>query len=239
MYHGHYRVESIRLPGWDYAQPGWYFVTVCVAERAGMPLGRVVDGTMQWSLAGSIVVEEWCKTEIVRPNVRLDEWVVMPDHLHGIIIIDGGCGPSANGASDDGRREHGDARGRGGVGAERVLGDLRDVGDERVLGDLRVETPRRGVSTSKFPVDSIKSASPHSHGGPQSAWKPGTLGAIINQFKSVCTKRIRAAGVPFAWQPRFHDRVIRHPQELVRVQEYIRANPEKWGREKEESAGHS
>jgi REP element-mobilizing transposase RayT len=231
MYHGHYRVESIRLPGWDYAQPGWYFVTVCVAERAGMPLGRVVDGTMQWSLAGSIVVEEWCKTEIVRPNVRLDEWVVMPDHLHGIIIIDGGCGPSANGASDDGQRERGDARGRGGVGAERVLGDLRDVGDERVLGDLRVETPRRGVSTSKFPVDSIKSASPHSHGGPQSAWKPGTLGAIINQFKSMCTKRIRAAEIPFAWQPRFYDRVIRHPQELVRVQEYIRANPEKWERE--------
>ncbi len=166
-FHGRYRVESTRLPGWDYAQPGWYFVTVCVADRVGMPLGRVMNGTMQWSVAGSIVAEEWCKTGIVRPNVRLDEWVVMPDHLHGIIVIDGGNPP--------------------------------------------VNLP---------------------------SWKPGTLGAIINQFKSMCTKRIHAVGVPFAWQPRFYDRVIRHPQELVRVQEYIRANPEQWGREAEESAGH-
>jgi len=76
-----------------------------------------------------------------------------------------------------------------------------------------VETPRRGVSTSPQP----------------SRLQPNSLGSIINQFKSVCTKRIRAAGHPqFAWQSRFYDHIIRNEKSLMAIRQYIYNNPAKW-----------
>jgi hypothetical protein len=55
------------------------------------------------------------------------------------------------------------------------------------------------------------------------------LGSIINQYKSICTKRIRDMGHPdFAWQPRFHDRRIRDEHETIRIREYIKHNPMAW-----------
>ncbi len=80
--------RSIRLKGYDYTGPGAYFVTVCTHER--IPLfGRVVDGETVLNEYGKIVREEWLRTARVRPNVELfaNEFVVMPNHIHGIIWI--------------------------------------------------------------------------------------------------------------------------------------------------------
>lgn len=54
---------------------------------------------------------------------------------------------------------------------------------------------------------------------------PQSIGSIINQYKSVCTKRIRAMGASFSWQPRFYDHIIRSERELGRIRDYIRNNP--------------
>ncbi len=81
----HHR-RSIRLKNYDYAQPGAYFVTVCT-NRMTCLLGEIVDGAMKLNPIGEVVEEEWLKTPILRPNVGLDEYVVMPNHLHGIIMI--------------------------------------------------------------------------------------------------------------------------------------------------------
>ena len=83
-----YHRRSIRLKGYDYTQPGAYFVTICTHGRK-MLFGRVVDGEMALNEFGEIVREEWFKTAQVRPYVRLyeDEFVVMPNHIHGIIWI--------------------------------------------------------------------------------------------------------------------------------------------------------
>ena len=78
--------RSIRLRGYDYTQPGAYFVTICVHQRA-MLFGRVVDGKMTLNKLGEIVREEWCRTAELRPNVELDAFVIMPNHIHGIIIL--------------------------------------------------------------------------------------------------------------------------------------------------------
>jgi len=86
-YQDRFRVESARLPGWDYASVGWYFVTICTRDRVTV-LGDVIDGKMQLSSIGEIVADEWQKTPQVRPNVTLDEWVIMPNHIHGIIVIE-------------------------------------------------------------------------------------------------------------------------------------------------------
>ncbi len=81
----HHR-RSIRLKGYDYSQEGAYYVTVCVRNRQCL-FGEVVEGEMALSAWGEIVQQEWLQTAVVRPYVRLDEFMVMPNHFHGILCI--------------------------------------------------------------------------------------------------------------------------------------------------------
>ena len=83
----HHR-RSIRLKGYDYTQPGAYFVTIVTHNRTHL-FGQVVNGEMVQNVFGKIVEEEWFRTAQVRPYVELfeHEFVVMPNHIHGIIWI--------------------------------------------------------------------------------------------------------------------------------------------------------
>jgi putative transposase len=81
----HHR-RSIRLPGYDYGQPGVYYVTLTLQDREPI-LGSVVGDDVQLSILGEIALAEWLRTPTIRPEVTLDEFVIMPDHLHGIIVI--------------------------------------------------------------------------------------------------------------------------------------------------------
>jgi len=83
----HHR-RSIRLKGYDYTQPGAYFVTLVTHDRACL-FGEIVDGEMRLNEYGEIARAEWLQTAVVRPYVVLhpDELVVMPNHVHGIIWI--------------------------------------------------------------------------------------------------------------------------------------------------------
>ncbi|MGQ9855011.1 MAG: transposase [Candidatus Oleimicrobiaceae bacterium] len=88
-----HRRRSIRLRGYDYSQPGAYFLTVVAHERQCL-FGTMVDEEIRLSEYGVIVREEWLRTAILRPRVVLDEFVIMPNHIHGIIVLsdDGGMG---------------------------------------------------------------------------------------------------------------------------------------------------
>lgn len=184
LYKDKYRVESARLKGWDYSAVGYYFVTICTRDRL-CTLGNVVDGVMWLSPVGKIVAEEWQKTALIRENVNLDEWVVMPNHLHGIVVI------------HENETFH------------------RNVSTESKLC--------RDAPVGRLPVTRLYK---------------GSLGSIIGQFKSVCTKRIWAAGHDFAWQSRFHDEIIRNENMLDKVREYICNNPLKWELDQENPANY-
>ena len=80
-----HRRRSIRLQGYDYSQAGACFLTVCTHERECL-FGEITDGEMHLNDIGGIVAEEWLKTPIIRAAVELDEWVVMPNHFHGIAV---------------------------------------------------------------------------------------------------------------------------------------------------------
>jgi len=97
----HHR-RSIRLPGYDYSQPGAYFVTICAYQRQCM-FGDIVDGQMRLNQYGAIVADEWQKSSTIRQEIELDEWVVMPNHFHGIVIINNPVGANDNpvGANDN------------------------------------------------------------------------------------------------------------------------------------------
>lgn len=196
LFHNKYRVKSTRLKDWDYASAGWYFVTICTHNKRCF-FGDVVDNAMYLSELGEVVANEWSKTPSIRQNVELDQWVVMPNHIHGIIIINS--------------------------------------------PDNTVETPRWGVSNTAHPITAPSSESPvrnesrisgtetrHRRVSTKPRLTSGSLGAIVNQFKSVCTKQIRSSNAEFDWQPRFYDHIIRSDKGLKEIREYIYNNPAKW-----------
>jgi len=82
----HHR-RSIRLKGYDYSQNGAYFITLCTQDRRSI-FGKIIKGEMQLSQLGIIARDEWLKTSEMRKNIEMDEFVVMPNHFHGIIVID-------------------------------------------------------------------------------------------------------------------------------------------------------
>lgn len=86
LFKNQYRIESARLKEWDYSRYGYYFVTICTKDKQ-YSFGDIVGDKMKLSEIGKIVAGEWRKTESIRNYAKLDEWVIMPNHLHGIIII--------------------------------------------------------------------------------------------------------------------------------------------------------
>jgi len=77
----------LRLRGHDYAATGAYFVTICTHRRECL-LGRIVNGNVQLNDVGCIIVSEWVRSASIRPEIDLDAFVVMPNHVHGIIRIE-------------------------------------------------------------------------------------------------------------------------------------------------------
>jgi len=82
------RRRSIRLREYDYSSAGAYFVTICTHRRA-LLLGEVVDGELVLNSFGETVREEWLRSADIRAEIELDEFVVMPNHIHGIVFITG------------------------------------------------------------------------------------------------------------------------------------------------------
>ena len=86
-FRGKYRVESGRLKNWDYGSNGYYFVTICVKNRECI-FGNVDDDKMILSKIGKIAEKFLLEIPTHFPFVKLDEFIIMPNHVHGIIIID-------------------------------------------------------------------------------------------------------------------------------------------------------
>jgi putative transposase len=83
---GKYRIASTRLKDWDYRTPGYYFAALCTRNRVPW-LGEVHKGKMLLSIIGDIAVKNLDRIPKISPNISLDAWVVMPNHIHAIIII--------------------------------------------------------------------------------------------------------------------------------------------------------
>jgi putative transposase len=107
MFQDQYQVESTRLRDWDYSSAGWYFVTICTKDKK-CSLGRAVGGQIVLSEAGVIADAEMKSISARYKNVIIDRHVVMPNHVHAIIVIVGdhpyspvetGLAPSPTGAS--------------------------------------------------------------------------------------------------------------------------------------------
>jgi REP-associated tyrosine transposase len=204
LFKNKYRVETARLKTWDYGKNAAYFVTICTKGREHF-FGKIQNEEMILNEAGIIVQNEWLRTPIIRPdmNLRLDEFVVMPNHFHGIICIGknqyNSCNDNANGKMV-----------AGGNGTKDS--DATDDGDTIRGRDARhrVSTANENSSLNKF--------------GPQSK----NLASIIRGFKSSVSKQARRSVEIFVWQERYHDHIIRDHESYLRIQQYILSNPANW-----------
>ena len=151
------RHSSLRLRDYDYSNLGAYFVTICALDRR-CPFGQVVDGEMRMNPEGQIVAETWTSLPAGIP-VATDAFIVMPNHVHGIVVIE---------------------------------------------------------------------AQPSS---PASARRRMTLPLAVGRLKTLSAKNInlmrRTPGIP-VWQRSYYDHVIRTPEDMDRIRQYIADNPVRW-----------
>jgi REP element-mobilizing transposase RayT len=82
-----HRRRSIRLKGYDYSSAGAYFLTLCSFDMKPL-FGHIDAGAMHLNQLGRIVEKEWLRTPQLRPNVSIDVYVIMPNHIHGILLIE-------------------------------------------------------------------------------------------------------------------------------------------------------
>ncbi len=87
LYKNKYRIESTRLKNWDYSSNGYYYITICVKNRECL-FGEIINKEMELNEYGKIV--EFCWHDLINhyKNIQLDQFVVMPNHIHGIMVID-------------------------------------------------------------------------------------------------------------------------------------------------------
>ncbi|QFY91129.1 transposase [Magnetovirga frankeli] len=102
----HHR-RSIRLQGYDYSQAGAYFVTLCTQDRECL-FGDIVNGEMRMNDAGKMIQAVWDEIPANYPGVDIDSFIVMPNHIHGIVVI---VGAAPRGRPDSAYSQDGQARG--------------------------------------------------------------------------------------------------------------------------------
>lgn len=81
-----YRIPSTRLQNWDYSENGYYFITICTKERRYY-FGEIINNKIQLSEIGKIIQHYWLEIPKHFLFVKLDEFAIMPNHVHGILII--------------------------------------------------------------------------------------------------------------------------------------------------------
>ena len=208
--------QSIRLRDFDYGGAGAFFVTLCAWRRECL-FGDVVDGRVRLNELGLVVRDCWTAVPQHFPHVELDEFVIMPNHLHVLFwIVDEYSPVGAQHAAPlvVHPKRLIDKSTNDPVGAQHAapLPGMTTRAKERAqhAAPLRVD-PRGGVTPNNV--------------------MPGSVAAIVRSFKSAATKRINAlrdnAGCPL-WQRNYYEHVIRGDRDLHAVRQYIADNPAKW-----------
>ena len=98
LYKNKYKTNTIRLKNWDYSKDAFYFITICTKNKQNL-FGKIENDEMVLNSFGEIIKKYWFEIPKHFENVRLDEFIVMPNHVHGILIIDDGNGGGNGGGT--------------------------------------------------------------------------------------------------------------------------------------------
>jgi REP-associated tyrosine transposase len=142
----HHR-RTIRLSGWDYSADGAYFVTVCTSDRSHL-FGEIADGHMRVNALGAVVADSWRWLASQYTHVTLDDWCLMPNHLHGLLILTGRGGSRT--ALTDTSTPGGDAVMTPRKPVGRLIGAFKTVSTKHInrLRNTPAEVVGNGISGS-------------------------------------------------------------------------------------------
>ena len=180
-----------------------YFVTICTKDRTHY-FGSVHNGLTQLTPVGECLKREIENTENLRHGAAsIPLYVIMPNHVHLIVSLHNRMAPcrdALNASPLNASPLNASPLNASPLNASPIISDARGISD----------SDARGASLQKF--------------GSQS----GNLGAVIRGIKSAVTHFARENRIPFSWQPRYHDRIVRNRNEMNRIALYIEQNPMKW-----------
>ncbi len=202
-----YRIPSARARWHDY-NGGAYFITICTKNKNHY-FGEIENNEIQLSEIGKIVQSEWLKTIEIRPdmNLLLDEFIVMPNHFHGIIFI-------------------GDNQ----YNTDNVMDMYQCCGTHQCRDAMHCVSTEPNRPTE--PTESTKPIPTTPPSKNKFAPQSKNLASIIRGFKIAVTTYARKNNIDFAWQERFYDRIIRDNTGLDNVRAYIFNNPRNWNNDK-------
>ena len=172
-----YRIASNRLKNWDYGRNSAYFITICTQDRNHY-FGEIKNGEMHLNQLGENATRFWLEIPYHFPFIELGNFVVMPNHTHGILIIDKPSPPPAEMPN---------------LGISTISTTPSTTIPITPSSDM----PKLGISTQPTTPDIPKLGI--STGGKIDEWKPGTIGVIINQYKRMVTIHNRKINPDFKW----------------------------------------
>lgn len=201
-----YRVPSARLQNWDYGANGNYFITICTKEMQHF-FGEVVDKQMNLNAVGVLAEEHWIEILKQFPYVELDNFQIMPNHMHGILIIDKSIVTAAAAVETRFIASNLDDR------IEFIASNLNDADSSETRLIASIPPEKDGIG---------------GFAGENNPMLVDNISRIIRWYKGRCTFEIRKINPNFGWHPRFHDHIIRNSESFERIQNYIEENPVRW-----------
>ena len=194
--------KSNRLKDYDYSKNGMYFVTICTHNREEL-FGEIINGKIILNELGKIVEKYYLEIPKYHSHASLDVFVIMPNHLHGIIEIND---PITT------------------VGADLVSApapDLVSSPDQNIVQERQTQGGQtQGLSLRQ-----------HQHIGLLSRIIQGFKSKSTVEYIHIM-KSQNIFGFTKIWQRSFYDRIIRNDAELNRIREYIKSNPQMWERDR-------
>ena len=206
----HHR-KSIRLKEYDYTQSGFYFITISCHNKVNR-FGEVIvsnnnTARMMLNQYGQIAQNEWLHTANIRPNIKLLEFVIMPNHMHGIIYVTrrGELNSSSNELNSPSNNE--------GVCKTPLRISLQNNNEGVCKTNQQLSLQNNNEGVCKTPLRSPSQ----------------TIGAIIRGYKSAVTKKMALLGFKEPlWQRNFYEHIIRDESSYLYISNYIINNPAKW-----------
>jgi REP element-mobilizing transposase RayT len=205
-YNNKYRIESVRLKNWDYRNNGAYFITINTGNRKHF-FGEIINSEMQLSPIGKYAETFWMEIPKHFPFVELGNFVVMPNHTHGILIINNVKSLQCNNID-------------------------KSLQCNKMDKSLQCNKMDKSLQCNKMDKSLQCNDSTGNQYYSDISPKSGSISTIIRSYKSVVSKHARLLNPEFNWQPKFHDHVIRNSESFERIQNYIENNPSNWKEDK-------
>jgi len=225
--------HSIRLQGYDYTRPGVYFITIVAHDRKCL-FGEIVNGDMRMNECGEMARQCWLEIPNHFPQTQLDEYIIMPDHIHGIIIINDFPIVGAKNFSPRSFEPSPRSSQSSPQPFDPSPRSCQSSSQPSESSPRSFEPSPRSCQSSPQPSE----PSPNNMGAKIFSPRPNTtpfrspsqtIGSIIRGFKIGVTKWMHQnTDIQNIWQRNYYEHIVRNDDELHRIRQYIRNNPRNW-----------